>query len=228
MGGKRLKMPNCEFIFNCCWEMPTIMSPDERTLCPAPTCGQRQHAPHSRPPGPGPAIPMVQCSPFQPGLHSHLPSRQVPCSAQRGWQARWSQAAPIQPSSQRQVPPTQTPWPPQSAAQISAGRTAGDGGERKKHILSRSGHYREQGSHLATFLGSWGGWIRCQRPGRLISPNNDPRVRTILQAKACFEPTSLTNMGRWKGSALFAFPYCQPAPALVLATSKGDRPSEQM
>lgn len=70
-------------------------------------------------PGRAPAIPMVQCSPFQPGLHSHLPSRQVPCSAQRGWQARWSHAAPIQPSSQRQVPPTQTPWPPQSAAQIS-------------------------------------------------------------------------------------------------------------
>lgn len=69
---------------------------------------------------------MVQCSPFQPGLHSHLPSRQVPCSLQRGWHARWSQAVPIQPSSQRQVPPTQTPCPPQSAAQISVGEETTD------------------------------------------------------------------------------------------------------
>lgn len=92
-------------------------------------------------PGRAPAIPMVQCSPFQPGLHSHLPSRQVPCSAQRGWQARWSHAAPIQPSSQRQVPPTQTPWPPQSAAQISVGKKEGPrggGGRREnKSLLSQ-------------------------------------------------------------------------------------------
>lgn len=88
--------------------------------------GKGTMQPGEGPPGPGPAIPMVQCSPFQPGLHSHLPSRQVPCSAQRGWQARWSQAAPIQPSSQRQLPPTQAPWPPQSAAQISVGRGVGE------------------------------------------------------------------------------------------------------
>lgn len=138
--------------------MTIIMSPDERTRCSVPTCdGSTALAPKrltDKGPmqpgegtlGPGPAIPMVQCSPFQPGLHSHLPSRQVPCSAQRGWQARWSQAAPIQPSSQRQVPPTQTPWPPQSAAQISAGkrgegtqaRTGRGRGRRreKKQVLS--------------------------------------------------------------------------------------------
>lgn len=79
---------------------------------------------------------MVQCSPFQPGLHSHLPSRQVPCSAQRGWQARWSHAAPIQPSSQRHVPPTQTPWPPQSAAQISVGK---EGRQEKANIEQITG-----------------------------------------------------------------------------------------
>ena len=114
------------------------MSSDERTFGPAPACdGGPPECPADavsvQPPGrPGPArVPMVQCSPFQPGLHSHLPSRQVPCSAQRGWQARWSQAAPIQPSSQRHVPPTQTPWPPQSAAQISVGR------EERKQALSK-------------------------------------------------------------------------------------------
>lgn len=104
--------------------------------------------PREGPPGPGPSVPMVQCSPFHPGLHSHLPSRQVPCSVQRGWQARWSQAAPVQPSSQRHVPPTQAPWPPQSAAQISVGRWgegrgkpgpggAGVGGEREKTSVER-------------------------------------------------------------------------------------------
>lgn len=77
-----------------------------------------------RPP-PKPALllilPIVQCSPFQPGLHSHLPSLQVPCSLQRGWHALWSHPVPIQPSSQRQLPDIQMPWPPQSAAQISVG-----------------------------------------------------------------------------------------------------------
>ena len=77
-----------------------------------------------RPP-PEPALllilPIVQCSPFQPGLHSHLPSLQVPCSLQRGWHALWSHPVPIQPSSQRQLPDIQMPWPPQSAAQISVG-----------------------------------------------------------------------------------------------------------
>lgn len=66
-------------------------------------------------------LPIVQCSPFQPGLHSHLPSLQVPCSLQRGWHALWSHPVPIQPSSQRQLPDIQMPWPPQSAAQISVG-----------------------------------------------------------------------------------------------------------
>lgn len=72
-------------------------------------------------PKPLPILPIVQCSPFQPGLHSHFPSLQVPCSLQRGWHALWSHPVPIQPSSQRQLPDTQTPWPPQSAAQISVG-----------------------------------------------------------------------------------------------------------
>lgn len=89
------------------------------------------------------SLPMVQCSPFQPGLHSHLPSRHVPCSLQRGWHARWSQAVPIHPSSQRQVPPTQTPCPPQSAAQISVGeerterrgRGCREGREKKSRVL---------------------------------------------------------------------------------------------
>lgn len=152
--------------------MTIIMSPDERTLCSVPTCdGSTALAPkrltdkgRMQPGegtlGPGPAIPMVQCSPFQPGLHSHLPSRQVPCSAQRGWQARWSQAAPIQPSSQRQVPPTQTPWPPQSAAQISARRGGGNPGqdgqgqgqeEREKTSIERVA----VGNKGHTWLPSW-------------------------------------------------------------------------
>lgn len=189
-----------------------------------------QLAPSARPAGdppPGPAIPMVQCSPFQPGLHSHLPSRHVPCSAQRGWQARWSQAAPIQPSSQRQVPPTQTPWPPQSAAQISVGRRrkewgkgAGGGGEENKTHL--------EPVTVGTKSHPWLPTPSPMRRGSQISLNNDPRMRTILQAKACPEPVFLPKQGRLEGSALFVFPYCQPVPASVPATSKGDRPSEQM
>lgn len=66
------------------------------------------------------SLPIVQCSPFQPWLHSHLPSLQVPCSAQRGWQALWLHAGPVQPSSQRHVPPMQTPCEPQSTEHISA------------------------------------------------------------------------------------------------------------
>lgn len=120
------------------------------------------------------AIPMVQCSPFQPGLHSHLPSLQVPCSAQRGWQARWSHAAPIQPSSQRQVPPTQTPWPPQSAAQISVGEKEGQGGRggrrENKSLLSQLllGTGVTLG-HLVRLCERWG----FQRLGRVISTGND-------------------------------------------------------
>lgn len=140
---------------------------------------------------------MVQCSPFQPGLHSHLPSRQVPCSAQRGWQARWSQAAPIQPSSQRQVPPTHTPWPPQSAAQISVGRSRrredtrarrggsgqrGRGGRREKNNKYCASYYWKPKSHLATYLG-FCDRLGFQRFGRLISVDNDPRMRTILWAE---------------------------------------------
>lgn len=73
----------------------------------------------------------MQCSPFQPGLHSHLPSLQVPCSLQRGWHALWSQTTPVQPSSQRQPPATQMPWPPQSDAQSSVGVNRG-GNEKGK------------------------------------------------------------------------------------------------
>lgn len=72
---------------------------------------------------PAVCLPMVQCSPFQPSRHSHLPSLQVPCSMQRGWQTRWSQAAPVQPSSQRQAPPMQTPWVPQSTEHTSGRKT---------------------------------------------------------------------------------------------------------
>lgn len=88
-------------------------------------CWPHRPLPNTTPPPPQPKptpiLPIVQCSPFQPGLHSHLPSLQVPCSLQRGWHALWSHPVPIQPSSQRQVPETQMPWPPQSAAQISVG-----------------------------------------------------------------------------------------------------------
>lgn len=120
------------------------------------------------------AIPMVQCSPFQPGLHSHLPSRQVPCSAQRGWQARWSHEAPIQPSSQRQVPPTQTPWPPQSAAQISVGKKEGQRGRvgkrENKNLLSQLLlGTRVTLDHLVRLCERWG----FQRLGRVISMDND-------------------------------------------------------
>lgn len=88
-------------------------------------------------------LPMVQCSPFQPWLHSHLPSLHVPCSAQRGWQALWLQAAPVQPSSQRQVPPMHTPCEPQSTEQISAlnrgSRAGGKGsGEWEGAWISRA------------------------------------------------------------------------------------------
>lgn len=75
-------------------------------------------------------LPMVQCSPFQPWLHSHLPSLQVPCSAQRGWQALWLHAGPVQPSSQRQVPPMHTPCEPQSTEHISALRKRAGAGEK--------------------------------------------------------------------------------------------------
>lgn len=95
-----------------------------RLCCPPPPKPSQTHRhTHSPPPKPKllPILPIVQCSPFQPGLHSHLPSLQVPCSLQRGWHALWSHPVPIQPSSQRQLPDTQMPWPPQSAAQISVG-----------------------------------------------------------------------------------------------------------
>lgn len=64
-------------------------------------------------------LPMVQCSPFQPSLHSHFPSLQVPCSVQRGWHTRWSHATPVHPSSQRHAPPMHTPWVPQSTEHTS-------------------------------------------------------------------------------------------------------------
>lgn len=71
-------------------------------------------------------LPMVQCSPFQPSLHSHFPSLHVPCSVQRGWQTRWSHATPVHPSSQRHAPPTQTPWVPQSTEHTSADKEQGN------------------------------------------------------------------------------------------------------
>lgn len=93
---------------------------DSLRLCWPPNTHTYIHSPPPKP-KPLPILPIVQCSPFQPGLHSHLPSLQVPCSLQRGWHALWLHPVPIQPSSQRQVPDTQMPWPPQSAAQISVG-----------------------------------------------------------------------------------------------------------
>lgn len=196
--------------------MPVVMPPDERTFFPIPTCDEGPGWPWNAPTdkdvlqtregtrGPRPAIPMVQCSPFQPGLHSHLPSRQVPCSAQRGWQARWSQAAPIQPSSQRQVPPTHTPWPPQSAAQISVGRSRrredtrarrggsgqrGKGERREKNNKYWASYCWKPKSHLATYLG-FCDRSGFQRLGRLISVDNDPQMRTILWAESCPVPVS--------------------------------------
>lgn len=64
-------------------------------------------------------LPMVQCSPFHPWWHSHLPSLQVPCFTHRGLHTRWSHASPVQPSSQRHEPPIHTPWVPQSTEQTS-------------------------------------------------------------------------------------------------------------
>lgn len=66
-------------------------------------------------------LPMVQCSPFQPWWHWHFPSLQVPCLMQSGLHTRWSQPAPVQPSSQRHAPPIHTPWVPQSTEQTSEG-----------------------------------------------------------------------------------------------------------
>lgn len=40
---------------------------------------------------------------------------------QRGLHTRWSQPAPVQPSSQRHAPPMHTPWVPQSTEHTSAG-----------------------------------------------------------------------------------------------------------
>lgn len=100
-----------------------------------------QKTPPTEPTRPLPILPMVQCSPFHPGLHSHLPSLHVPCSLQRGWHALWSHPVPIQPSSHRQVPDTQTPWPPQSAAQISVGDRDT---ERKKDKKKRVGEDRRE------------------------------------------------------------------------------------
>lgn len=65
-------------------------------------------------------LPMVQCSPFHPWWHSHLPSLQVPCFIHRGLHTRWSHASPVQPSSQRHEPPIHTPWVPQSTEHTSA------------------------------------------------------------------------------------------------------------
>ncbi len=64
-------------------------------------------------------LPMVQCSPFQPCSHWHLPSLQVPCFTHCGLHSLWSQLVPVQPSSQWQTPPTHTPWLPQSAEHTS-------------------------------------------------------------------------------------------------------------
>lgn len=63
--------------------------------------------------------PMVQCSPVQPWWQSHLPSRQIPWSMQRGWQSLCSHSAPVQPSSHWHMPLMQEPWGPQSTTQTS-------------------------------------------------------------------------------------------------------------
>lgn len=64
-------------------------------------------------------LPIVQCSPFHPWWHSHLPSLQVPCFTHRGLHTRWSHASPVQPSSQRHAPPIHTPCVPQSTEHTS-------------------------------------------------------------------------------------------------------------
>ena len=115
-----------------------------------------------RPP-PKPALllilPIVQCSPFQPGLHSHLPSLQVPCSLQRGWHALWSHPVPIQPSSQRQLPDIQMPWPPQSAAQISVGDRDIEKDERREWGKTDRKEGRRGGDGKGR---QGGGWTRQQ------------------------------------------------------------------
>ena len=112
---------------------------------PTPTPNtQTAHGPQIPPPPKQLVVlPMVQCSPFQPGLHSHLPFLHVPCSLQRGLHALWSHPAPVQPSSQRQVPDTQMPWPPQSAAQISVGDIEKGGGRGKRWTEREGGVGRE-------------------------------------------------------------------------------------
>ena len=130
------------------------------------------------------SLPIVQCSPFQPGLHSHLPSRHVPCSLQRGWHARWSQAVPIHPSSQRQVPPTQMPCPPQSAAQISVGEERrerrGDGWREGRGVKSRV-LFVKKSSHtsLPRLMGQWKEFLEVTT---LILPDNKNLI-SILQKR---------------------------------------------
>lgn len=69
------------------------------------------------------SLPMVQWSPSHPGLHSHLPSLQWPCSAQWEWHVLSSQVGPTQPSSHWQIPLEHTPWLPQSRVHSSAWKT---------------------------------------------------------------------------------------------------------
>ncbi len=84
-------------------------------------------------------LPMVQCSPFQPWWHWHFPSLQVPCFMHSGLHTRWSQPAPVQPSSQRHAPPIHTPWVPQSTEHTSAEgkKDLGD----KHYLWTQSGRF---------------------------------------------------------------------------------------
>lgn len=93
-----------------------------RCFCARPRVDTQTHIKHTPPRAhTNTRLPMVQCSPFQPWWHWHFPSLQVPCLMQSGLHTRWSQPAPVQPSSQRQAPPIHTPWVPQSTEHTSEG-----------------------------------------------------------------------------------------------------------
>lgn len=154
-----------------------------------------QKTPPTEPTRPLPILPMVQCSPFHPGLHSHLPSLHVPCSLQRGWHALWSHPVPIQPSSHRQVPDTQTPWPPQSAAQISVGDRDT---ERKKDKKKRVGEDRREEEDVEGGGGVRSGWKkktrRWQDKATRVEKKTNPGV-IVTESRP--RSTTLSD-GSWK------------------------------
>lgn len=61
----------------------------------------------------------VQCFPFHPFVHKHVPLEQLPCALQRGSHSRTVQRAPLQPGAQEQDPPSHSPCSPQSRLQRS-------------------------------------------------------------------------------------------------------------